>query len=129
MLQSEAGYIDARPPPPIRRNLLATRGRTIHRVRRDIWRGAARSKRRTKSIPSAKYAAVLELAISRGWLALHESGPLVKLTQAVRTCSPDAVRVPELTSATDIKLNKRVSLRPIQTSLAWLQSRRLAPQV
>src|SRR6266446_5433166 len=31
-LQSEAGYIDARPPPPIRRNLLATHGRTIHRV-------------------------------------------------------------------------------------------------
>ncbi len=30
MLQSEAGYIDARPPPPARRNLLATRGRTIH---------------------------------------------------------------------------------------------------
>jgi hypothetical protein len=30
MLQSEAGYIDARPPPPIRRNLLATHGRTIH---------------------------------------------------------------------------------------------------
>src|SRR6202790_5104885 len=29
-LQSEAGYIDARPPPPIRRNLLATHGRTIH---------------------------------------------------------------------------------------------------
>src|SRR6266568_2416848 len=28
--QSEAGYIDARPPPPIRRNLLATHGRTIH---------------------------------------------------------------------------------------------------
>src|SRR5260370_41206078 len=34
MLQSEAGYIDARPPPPIRRNLLATRGRTIHWVKR-----------------------------------------------------------------------------------------------
>ena len=34
MLQSEAGYIDARPPPPIRRNLLATRGRTIHWVNR-----------------------------------------------------------------------------------------------
>src|SRR6266446_5011556 len=32
-LQSEAGYIDARPPPPIRRNLLATHGRTIHWVR------------------------------------------------------------------------------------------------
>src|SRR5271168_4516803 len=29
-LQSEAGYIDARPQPPIRRNLLATHGRTIH---------------------------------------------------------------------------------------------------
>jgi hypothetical protein len=27
-------YIDARPPPPIRRNLLATRGRTIHWVNR-----------------------------------------------------------------------------------------------
>ncbi|SIO56601.1 hypothetical protein SAMN05443247_08327 [Bradyrhizobium erythrophlei] len=33
MIQSEAGYIDARPPPPIRRNLLATRGRTIHWVK------------------------------------------------------------------------------------------------
>ena len=32
--------------------------------------------------------------------------------------------VPELTSATNIKLNTRVSLRPIRTSLAWLQSRR-----
>src|SRR6266446_3988309 len=32
-LQSEAGYIDARPPPPIRRNLLATHGRTIHWVK------------------------------------------------------------------------------------------------
>src|SRR6266702_6302797 len=30
MLQSKAGYIDARPPPPIRRNLLATHGQTIH---------------------------------------------------------------------------------------------------
>jgi len=49
--------------------------------------------------------------------------------RAPRTCSPDAVRVPELTSKTDIKLNMRVSLRPIQTSLAWLQSRRLAPHV
>jgi hypothetical protein len=39
-----------------------------------------------------------------------------------------AVRVPELTCATSIKLNKRVSLRPIQTSLAWPQSRRLAPK-
>src|SRR5258707_15148988 len=29
MPQSEAGYIDARPPPPIRRNLLAAHGRTI----------------------------------------------------------------------------------------------------
>src|SRR5258705_6227097 len=34
MLQSEAGYIDARPPPPIRRNLLATHGRTIHRCQK-----------------------------------------------------------------------------------------------
>ena len=34
--------------------------------------------------------------------------------------------VPELTSTADIKLNARVSLRPTETSLAWLQSRRLA---
>ena len=34
--------------------------------------------------------------------------------------------VPELTSMADIKLNTRVSLRPAETSLAWLQSRRLA---
>ena len=39
-----------------------------------------------------------------------------------------AVRVPELTCATGIKLNKRVWLRPMQMSLAWLQSRRLAPE-
>src|SRR4029077_15096017 len=37
-LQSEAGYIDARPPPPIRRNLLATRGRTIHVGQSEKWR-------------------------------------------------------------------------------------------
>jgi hypothetical protein len=32
MLQSEAGYIDARPQPPTRLNSLATHGRTIHWV-------------------------------------------------------------------------------------------------
>lgn len=37
-----------------------------------------------------------------------------------------AVPVPELTSVADIKLNTRLSLRTSQTSLAWLQSRRLA---
>ena len=48
-------------------------------------------------------------------------GALVMLTQERRrSCSPDAVRVPELTCATNIKLNMRVSLRPIQTRLAWL---------
>src|SRR6478609_4393261 len=31
-LQSKAGYIDARPLPPYRRNSLATHGRTIHWV-------------------------------------------------------------------------------------------------
>src|SRR5258708_39400376 len=30
MLQPEAGYIDARPPPPARHNPLATHGGTIH---------------------------------------------------------------------------------------------------
>src|SRR3954470_13452932 len=30
MLQSKAGYIDARPLPPDRQNSLATHGRTIH---------------------------------------------------------------------------------------------------
>jgi hypothetical protein len=30
----------------------------------------------------AEYSAGLELAISRGWLALHESGTFVKLTQS-----------------------------------------------
>ena len=30
MLQSKAGYIDARPLPPTRQNPLATHGRTIH---------------------------------------------------------------------------------------------------
>ena len=48
--------------------------------------------------------------------------------KAARTCSPAAVRVPELTCATNIKLNMRVSLRPIQTRLAWLQSCRWAPK-
>jgi hypothetical protein len=53
----------------------------------------------------------------------------VKLTQSgVNLVTPEAVRVPELTSAANIKLNMRVSLRPIQTSLAWPQSRGLAPQ-
>ena len=32
MLQSKAGYIDARPLPPDRQNSLATHGRTIHWV-------------------------------------------------------------------------------------------------
>src|SRR4029079_8464510 len=32
MLQPKAGYIDARPLPPTRRNSLATHGRTIHWV-------------------------------------------------------------------------------------------------
>ena len=50
-------------------------GRALH-----LARDAARSKRRTKSIPSAEYRAGLELAISRGWL--HESGTFVKLTQS-----------------------------------------------
>ena len=31
---------------------------------------------------SAEYSAGLELAISRGWLELHESGTFEKLTQA-----------------------------------------------
>jgi hypothetical protein len=30
----------------------------------------------------AEYSAGLELAISRGWLVLHESGTFVKLTQS-----------------------------------------------
>ena len=30
----------------------------------------------------AEYSAGLELAISRGWLELHESGTFVKLTQS-----------------------------------------------
>ena len=33
MLQSKAGYIDARPLPPDRQNSLATHGRTIHWVK------------------------------------------------------------------------------------------------
>jgi len=36
MLQSEAGYIDARPHPPDRRKPLATHGRTIHWVNRVV---------------------------------------------------------------------------------------------
>ena len=35
-----------------------------------------------KSIPPAEYGAGLELAISRDWLELHESGTFVKLTQS-----------------------------------------------
>jgi hypothetical protein len=35
MLQSEAGYINARPHLPDRRKPLATQGRTIHRVMSD----------------------------------------------------------------------------------------------
>ena len=38
------------------------------------------------------------------------------------------IAVPELTRGARIKLNRRVWLRPIQMSLAWLQSRRLAPK-
>ena len=37
----------------------------------------------------AEYTAGLELAISRGWLELHEIGTFVKLTQAARTSSPE----------------------------------------
>ena len=32
--------------------------------------------------PARKYGAGLELAMSRGWLELHESGTFVKLTQS-----------------------------------------------
>jgi hypothetical protein len=61
----------------------------------------------------AEYSAGLELAISRGWLELHESGTFVKLTQSGADSSPEAIAVPELTRNADIKLNTRVSLRPI----------------
>jgi len=60
-----------------------------------------------------KYGAGLEFAISRGWPELHESGTFVQLSQSGADCSPDTVRVPELTCATNIKLNMRVSLRRI----------------
>ena len=36
MLESKAGYIDARPLPPTRQNLLATHGRTIQWVNRSL---------------------------------------------------------------------------------------------
>src|ERR1700676_3135268 len=51
-LQSEAGYIDARPQPPIRRNLLATHGRTIHlgQSRRFGSRSATSGSSRTTDI-------------------------------------------------------------------------------
>lgn len=59
--------------------------------------------------------------------AMRESGAFLK-RKAALTCSRDAVRVPELTRATDIKLNMRVSLRPIQTSLAWPAVAQIGPQ-
>ena len=39
MLQSKAGYIDARPLPPDRQNSLATHGRTIHSGSNSAIRG------------------------------------------------------------------------------------------
>jgi hypothetical protein len=35
-----------------------------------------------KSVQPAEYGAGLELAISLGWLALHEGGAFLKLTQS-----------------------------------------------
>jgi hypothetical protein len=41
----------------------------------------------------AECGAGLELAISRGWLDLHESGTFVKLTQSVRLMGPALKRL------------------------------------
>jgi len=79
------------------------------------------SGRHTSEVPQASQAHIESPASPKAGLSLCRD---IEWPASAAPCR--AAPVPELTSVADIKLNTRLSLRTSQTSLAWLQSRRLA---